>query len=79
MREETLAIYRMLHGGAFDDRAVQAMTTAYEAALRELRLADRNDPRTDIIARKIIAYAQNGELDPARLCEFALQDIRPVP
>jgi hypothetical protein len=78
MREETLAIYRMLQGGAFDDRAVKAMTTAYDAAVRELRLADSNDPRADIIARKIIACTQNGELDPARLSELALKDIRPV-
>jgi len=77
MREETL-IYRMLQGGAFDDRAVKAMTTAYDAAVRELRLTDRNDPRADIIARKIIACAQNGELDPARLSELALKDIRPA-
>jgi hypothetical protein len=79
MREETLAIYRMLQGGAFDDRAVKAMGMAYEAALRELRLSDRNDPRTDVIARKIIACAQGGELDPARLCELALEDARPAP
>jgi hypothetical protein len=70
-----LAIYGMLQGGAFDDRAVKAMATAYEAALRELGLADRNDPRTDVVARKIIACAQSGELDPTRLCERALQDI----
>jgi len=79
MREETLAIYRMLQGGAFDDRAVKAMTTAYEAALRELQLSDRNDPRTDIIARKIIACAQSGELDSTRLYELALKSIRPSP
>jgi hypothetical protein len=79
MREDTLAIYQMLQGGAFDDRAVKAMTTAYEAALRELRLVDRNDPRTDLIARKIIACAQRGELDPARLCALVLKDLRPPP
>ena len=79
MREEALVIYRTLQGGAFDDRAVKAMTTAYEAALRELQLSDRDDPRTDIVARKIIACAQSGELDSTRLCELALEGIRPSP
>jgi hypothetical protein len=71
-----LAIHRMLQGGVFDDRAVRAMSTAYEAALAELRLADRNDPLTDAIARKIIACARAGELDPERLRELALSDVR---
>ena len=70
-----MPIYGMLQGGAFDDRAVKAMATAYEAALHELGLADRGDPITDVIARKIIACAQSGELDPARLCELVLKDI----
>jgi len=48
-------------------------------AVRELQLSDRNDPRTDIIARKIIACAQSGELDSTRLCELALESIRPSP
>jgi len=70
-----LPIYRMLQGGAFDDRAVKAMSTAYEAALAELRLADRNDPVTDTIARKILACARAGELDPERLRELALSEL----
>ena len=36
-----MAIYRMLQGATFDDSAVNAMTTAYEAALRELGLVNR--------------------------------------
>jgi hypothetical protein len=52
------------------------MKTAYEVALRELRLADRADPCTDIIARKIIECARTGERDPILLCELALKDIR---
>jgi hypothetical protein len=71
-----MAIYQLLQGAAFDDSAVSAMTTAYEAALRELGLVNRNDPCTEIIARKIIECAQTGERDPKRLCELAVNDIR---
>jgi hypothetical protein len=55
-----VAISRLLQCAAFDDCAVNAMKTAYEVALRELRLADRADPCTDIIARKIIECARTG-------------------
>ena len=70
-----MAIYRMLDGAAFDPELVQAMTAAYEETLRKLRLANRTDPITEIIASKIIEWAKGGERDPYRLCEAALQDI----
>jgi len=41
--------------------------------LRALRLADRADPVTEIIARKIIELAEQGERDPVRLRERAIQ------
>ena len=69
-----MASYRLLEGGAFDDRAIKAMTTAYEGALGELGLADR--PLTELIARKIIEVAKAGERDPERLRELALKDIK---
>jgi hypothetical protein len=71
-----VAIYQLLQRAVFDERAVKAMTAAYEVALRELRLADRTDPCTEIIARKIIECARTGERDPERLCELTLKDIR---
>lgn len=71
-----MAIYRMLQGAAFDDRAVEALTSAYECALRELRLVDRTDPVTEIVAAKIIELARIGERDPQRLCDLAVQAIR---
>ncbi len=52
------------------------MTTAYEHALVALKLTDRTDPITEIIAKKIIERAKRGELDPVRLCEAALDELR---
>jgi hypothetical protein len=71
-----LAVYRLLQSAVFDDHAVKTITTAYEAALRELRLVDRADLCTEIIACKILECAKTGERDPKRLCELALKDIR---
>jgi hypothetical protein len=64
-----------LQEAAFDDRAVKAMTTAYDAALHEFNLIDRTDPVTETIARKILDIATLGERDPERICELALKDI----
>jgi hypothetical protein len=43
---------------------VNVMTTAYEDVLDVLRLADRDDPLADIIARRIVELALSGESNP---------------
>jgi hypothetical protein len=44
------------------------MTAAFKAACLALQLADKDDPITDIVARKIIEIAGTGERDPERIC-----------
>jgi hypothetical protein len=56
-----------------DDLAV--IGAAFDAALARLRLSDRTDPLTEIVAKNIIALAAHGERDPGRLCERALAAI----
>ena len=63
-----MAIYRLLQAASFDQSDIDRMTAAYEAALKILRLADRTDPLTELIAKKIIEVARTGEHDPARIC-----------
>jgi hypothetical protein len=43
---------------------------------RSLKLADRADLATEIVAKRIIELAKQGERDPDRLCERALIDLR---
>jgi hypothetical protein len=71
-----LAIYKMLSGGSFNPDAVEALTAAYERACTTLNLVDRTDPLTEIIARMIVERAKRGELDPVRLCEAVLDELR---
>jgi hypothetical protein len=71
-----MALYRRLVGAAFDGRAVKAMAVAYEAVLLDLKLIDRDDPLTEIIANKIIECAATGERDADRLRGVTLQHIR---
>jgi hypothetical protein len=51
------------------------MVTAFEDALRELRLTDRADPATELVARKIIELAERGERDPARLRDRVVRSL----
>jgi hypothetical protein len=73
--EGTMPIYRLLQHAAFDSETVKALTTAFDAALRELGL-DRTDPKAEIVASKIIQCAQLGERDPARLRDLAVAAYR---
>jgi hypothetical protein len=68
-----MAIYRLLKNHAFGPDEIRVLTIAYEEALRTLRLKDRADPATEMIAKKIIEMAQRGERDSARLREHALR------
>jgi hypothetical protein len=67
---------RMLDNRAFDPDAIRILARAYEDACAALRLDDRTDPLTQIVAKKIIEHATRGERDPIRLREMALKDLR---
>lgn len=73
---DRLPIYRLLQEAAFDAEAERVMTTAYEAALALARLNDRQDPLTELLAKKIVDTYRNGEHDPHRLCDKTLKELR---
>jgi hypothetical protein len=70
-----MAIYRLLEEAAFDQADIERMAAAYEAALKLLRLVDRTDPLTEMIAQKIIEVRRSGETDPPRICARALKEL----
>lgn len=72
-----MAIHRLLREASFGPDEIGRMTAAYEEALRVLRLTDRNDPITDILARKIIEVARTGESDPSQICRQAIGALGP--
>ena len=74
-----MAIYRLLKFAAFEPEMIASMTAAYEDALRVLRLADRQDPITELVAKKIIEVAQLGESDPVSIRELALKELGITP
>jgi hypothetical protein len=72
-----MPIYRLLRDHAFGPDDLKIIGDAFEDALRTLRLVNRDDPATEIIARKIIELAKAGERDPARLRQAAVQSLFP--
>ena len=49
-----------------------AMSVVFEDVCSELGLAHRSDPLRDLVAQKLIEYAQSGERDVLRLKERVL-------
>jgi len=60
----------------FGPDSIAALTAALEDALHQLRLTDRNDPAATIVAKRIIELARQGERDPIRLRDQAIQSLR---
>jgi hypothetical protein len=56
----------------FDDEATLAMGLAFDRACRSLRQLSTVAVR-EIVAKRIIEAAKNGERDPIRLCGKALE------
>jgi hypothetical protein len=74
--ERHFVIHPFLETRAFDPEAIYIIVAAFEDVLRELRLTDRNSPAVEVVAKRIIAFAQQGENDPANLRDLVLKSIR---
>jgi hypothetical protein len=70
-----MAIYRLLQNCAFAPEDIAPLVAAYEECLRTLKLSDRSDPVTGILAKKIIEMAQTGIRDSGQLSRLALEEI----
>ena len=70
-----MAIYRHLSGASFGEADIARLSEAYECALTKLRLVDRHDPVTELIATKIIQLYRAGDHDPSHVCSQVLKDL----
>jgi hypothetical protein len=59
-----MAIYKLIANGSFGPDEIKAMTEAYEGALIDLSIVNRDDPITDLIAKSIVNVTATGERDP---------------
>jgi len=54
---------------------IKRLVTAYEQTLKAIHLVNRNDPITEIVAKKIIEIAQTGVKDPGQISQQAIKDL----
>ena len=74
-----MAIRRILQNMPLAPEDISRLVSAYEAALKALELADRTDPITEIVARKIIEIGETGVRDPLQISKLALRDLGAAP
>lgn len=74
-----MAIYRLLQHSAFTPEDIAPIVAAYEDCLRILKLTNRADPFTEIVAKTIIQIAQTGVRDAVQLRNLALEQIGTPP
>jgi hypothetical protein len=70
-----MAIYRLIANGSFGPDEIEAMTSAYEGALTDLQLPDRDDPITELIAKAIVNVTATGERNPELIKDRAINAL----
>lgn len=70
-----MAIYRILQNLPLGPEEIARLSAAYEQALRTVGIKDRNDPLTELIAKKIIEIGQTGVKDPDQICSRAVEAL----
>ena len=59
-----MAIYKLIANGSFGPQEIEAMSAAYESALIDLGITNRDDLVTELIARTIVNVMATGERNP---------------
>ena len=65
----------MIANGSFGPDEIEVMKAAYEAALIDVGVTDRNDPITELIAKAIVHVTWPGERDPKQVMDRALNAL----
>jgi hypothetical protein len=70
-----MSTYLRLHTLGLQPEMVDRITAAYAQALHILCVVDRDDPLTEMIAKKIIKIAQSGVHDPVEIAALAIEGL----
>jgi hypothetical protein len=70
-----VAIYKLIANGSFGPDEIEVMKAAYEAALVDVGVTNRDDPITELIAKSIVNVTASGERDPKQVMERALNAL----
>lgn len=70
-----MAIYRLLQKLPLGPEEIEVLSEAYELTLRNFGLVDRNDPITEMVAKKIVELGQRGVRDAQQMAELATREL----
>ena len=70
-----MAIYRLLKNSTLEPEEISRITEAYEQALQTLCVKNRDDPLTEMIAKKIIKIAKTGIHDPIQIAARVIKEL----
>ena len=73
--EGEMTIRRLLQNSSVSPEEVVRLRIAYQKTLHGLHLVDRNDPVSEIVAKRVIQVAGTGVRDPAQICKIALKEL----
>jgi hypothetical protein len=70
-----MAIYCLFRNKPFEPEALSVMTGAYADVCRALGLCDGDRGKSDVVAKKVIEFAQRGVSDRVDLREKVLREL----
>ena len=70
-----MPIHRFLQNMPMGPEDISRLTTAYEQALRGIGLVDRDDPISEMVAKKVIQIAKTGVRDPTDIAAQAIMEL----
>ena len=71
-----MAVYRLFQNEPFEPEAISILSHAYAEVCRMLGVSDRDENKSDAVAKTVIEFAQRGARDPAQLRDCVLQALR---
>ncbi len=72
-----MSIVPFLRDRGFDPEIVDSMSIAFDRVCDMMGLTTKRDPATELVARKVIEYAQRGIRDAVMLVEAVKKDFEP--
>jgi len=71
-----MAVYRLFRNEPFEPEAIVNMTRAFADVCQTLGLSEADHSETNVVAVKVIEFAQRGARDPLLLRDCVLDDLR---
>jgi len=70
-----MAIYRLFQNTPLGPEEINRLADAYERTLKALSLKERDDPLTQLIAKKIFEIGQTRIEDPKQISKLAIKQL----